>query len=192
MHQPVPRRAILLAGLLLPLAACESIPGVSRNQAVRQLLTLSTQRALARLGGAGVQSALPVALRSHGAAAAEGVAVAWPALRIGIRELSLLDADAVVEGGPTDATAALQAFMGESLFETIAPSVGQALGESDPARPGLNAEGLRLEVARATSDAIYAAIASEEAAIRQNPRDRAIVFGSRPALTRLGNGRGPL
>ena len=215
MQTVLPRRAFLLAGLLLPLAACESIPGVSLAQAVRQLLTLSSRRALARLGREDgfladetARIAPPATLTAGqdqliaeiNRAASTGARAAWPLLRRSIREFDAFDPEAIVRGGPTEATDAFRGFVRENLFEAIAPVIGADLGRADPAivaaalqaTPGLNGEGLRLEIARRTNDAIFAAIGREEAAIRENPGDRAYVFGSRPFVTRLGNGRGPL
>lgn len=214
MQTLIPRRALLLAGLLVPLAACESIPGVSLAQAVRQLLTLSTRRALARLGQENgfladpqARIAPPVILPAGqerlvdavNRAASAGARAAWPLLRRTIREFDAFEPEAIVRGGPNDATDAFRAFVRENLFEAIAPAIGASLGQADPAivaqalqAPNLNAEGLRLDIARRTNDAIFAAIGREEAAIRENPGDRAYVFGSRPFVTRLGNGRGPL
>ena len=80
--------------------------------------------------------------------------------------------------------------LGEGLFTALLPGVGEALrfGEGGlvaqalAAAAGINFEGLRLDVARQASDAIYRAVGREEAAIRADPSSVGDVF-LRAALT---------
>jgi hypothetical protein len=201
MRFPVRRRGLLLAGLLLPLGACQSIPGLGPDEAVRRLLRASAQRALTRIGQENglhgdelVRIAVPTELGAapaaqdalarelNGAAETASRTVA-PVLQRAIRDLAVVGAAAILGGGPSAATDYLQRSMGESLFEALAPAVGDslrrseagALGQALAAAPGVNFEGLRLDLARRASEAIYRAIGREEAAIRADPRlfDRA-------------------
>lgn len=219
MIESLSRRALVGAGLLLPLLAlpgCESVPGMSLAQGVRQILTLSSRRVLARLEQEGgflsdplVRVDVPAPLASApgqerllaqiNRAAAYGVRAARPALKRAIRELAIEDGEAIARGGPTDATDLLRSRTGQDLFLALAPAVGEGLASGDTvivaealqAVPSVNLEGLRLEIARQASAGIFDAMAREETAIRENPSDRALVFGSRPFLTRLGTGSRP-
>ena len=160
---PLPtRRGLIVAGLFLPLLA---LPGcatrlsdlVDLEDAVRRLLTVSSQRAFARLladegffrddvarielppqlGGSGVAAALAIALGTRAVqerllrvvneAAEEGARRAAPMVYNSIRDMTVADARAIVRGGPTAATDRLARAMGERLFDALFPGVGQAL-----------------------------------------------------------------
>jgi hypothetical protein len=162
MESPLSRRSLIAAGLALPLLA---LPGcITRlgdvpnlEPAIRRLLTLSSQRAFARLlteegffrddvariqpppqlGGSAVTATLAVALgtravqdrllRVVNAAAAEGARRAAPAVYDSIRDMTISDARSIARGGPTAATDYLAATMGERIFDAVFPGVGEAL-----------------------------------------------------------------
>ena len=156
------RRRLLAAALVLPLLGlpgCATrlgdLPGL--EGAIRRLLTLSSQRAFARLlaeegffrddlariepppqlGGRAVTAALAVALgtravqdrllRVVNAAAREGAERAAPVVYDSIRDMTITDALAIARGGPTAATDHLAQAMGERIFDALFPGVGEAL-----------------------------------------------------------------
>ena len=191
------RRSILVAALGLPLLslpACATVGNYAYEDAVRRLLTLSSQRAFARLlsddGFSGddlTRITLPAALgRTEAAerllrqvdyAARVAAERAPPLVRESIRTMTIVDAAAVFDGEPTAATDLLRSDMGEAIFAALVPAVGEALRLGDSAavdqalaaETSINFEGLRLEIARQASEAIYKAIGREEAAIRADP-----------------------
>lgn len=212
MEMPLSRRSLVAAGLMLPLLAlpgCATRIGdlVNLEPAVRRLLTLSSQRAFARLlaeegffrddvariqpppqlGGRAVTAALAVALGTRAVqdrllrvvnqAAAEGARMAAPAVYDSIRDMTIADARSIARGGPTAATDYLAASMGERIFDSIFPGVGQALRMAENGviqrvlelATGINFPGLQADVTRKTAAAMYRAIGREEAAIRANP-----------------------
>jgi hypothetical protein len=156
------RRSLVAAGLVLPLL---TLPGcITRlgdvpdlEPAIRRLLTLSSQRAFARLltdegffrddvariqpppqlGGRAVTAALAVALGTRAVqdrllrvvnqAAREGAERAAPIVYDSIRDMSIADALSIARGGPTAATDYLAQSMGERIFDAIFPGVGEAL-----------------------------------------------------------------
>ncbi|HEU0133286.1 MAG TPA: DUF4197 domain-containing protein [Allosphingosinicella sp.] len=160
------RRSFVAAGLALPLLA---LPGcVTRlgdlpdlEPAIRRLLTLSAQRAFARLlaeegffrddlarvqlppqlGGGRTAAALAVALGTRAAqdrllrlvnrAAAEGARAAAPLVYDSIREMTIADARAIARGGPTAATDHLRRASGEGIFDSVFPQVGQVLRSAE-------------------------------------------------------------
>lgn len=156
------RRGLIAAGLLLPLLAlpgCATRLGdlASLDDAVRRLLTLSSQRAFARLladqgffrddvaritlppqlGGSSITAALAIALGTKAVqqrllrvvndAAEQGAERAAPIVAESIRDMRIADARAIVRGGPTAATDHLARSMGERIFDAIYPGVGEAL-----------------------------------------------------------------
>jgi hypothetical protein len=156
------RRNLVAAGLLVPLLAlpgCATRLGDLANAepAIRRLLSLSAQRAFARLltdegffrddiariqpppqlGGRSVTAALAVALGTRAVqdrllrvvnrAAGEGARRAAPAVYASIRGMPIADARAIARGGPTAATDYLARSMGERLFDALFPGVGEAL-----------------------------------------------------------------
>lgn len=156
------RRSLVAAGLVLPLL---TLPGcaarlgdlVNLEPAIRRLLTLSSQRAFARLltdegffrddiariqpppqlGGSSVTATLAVALGTRAVqdrplrvvnqAAEEGARRAAPAVYASIRDMTIANARSIVRGGPTAATDYLARSMGERIFDAIFPGVGEAL-----------------------------------------------------------------
>lgn len=162
MDSPLSRRNLVAAGLALPLLAlpgCATRLGdlLNLEGAIRRLLTLSSQRAFARLladegffrddiarialppqlGGGDITRALAIALgtravqdrllRVVNGAAREGAERAAPAVYDSIRDMAIADAVSIVRGGPTAATDYLARSMGERIFDAIFPGVGQAL-----------------------------------------------------------------
>jgi Protein of unknown function (DUF4197) len=156
------RRSVLAAGLLLPVLAlpgCAARLGdlVNLEPAIRRLLTLSSQRAFARLlteegffrddvariqpppqlGGATLTATLAVALGTRAVqdrlirvvnrAAGEGARRAAPVVYDSIRDMPITDASSIARGGPTAATDHLARSMGERIFDAIFPGVGEAL-----------------------------------------------------------------
>jgi hypothetical protein len=156
------RRSLIAAGLALPLL---TLPGCATRlgdipnlePAIRRLLTLSSQRAFARLlteegffsddvariqpppqlGGATLTATLAVALGTRAVqdrllrvvnqAADEGARRASPVVYDSIRDMTITDALSIARGGPTAATAYLERSMGERIFDAIFPGVGEAL-----------------------------------------------------------------
>lgn len=163
MQASLTRRRLVAAGLLLPplllLPGCATRLGDLFNleDAIRRLLTLSSQRAFARLltdegffsddvarielppqlGGRSVTAALAIALGTRAVqdrllrlvnrAAVEGARAAAPIVYDEIRDMSLTDAIAIVRGGPTAATDRLQRSLGDRIFDVVFPGVGDAL-----------------------------------------------------------------
>lgn len=156
------RRSLIAAGLALPLlglAGCATRLGdlVNLEGAIRRLLTLSSQRAFARLladegflrddiarialppqlGGGDITRALAIALGTRAVqdrllrvvnkAAEEGARRAAPVIYDSIRDVTITDAVSIVRGGPTAATDYLAEAMGERIFDAVFPGVGQAL-----------------------------------------------------------------
>jgi hypothetical protein len=162
MNQLLTRRSLIAAGCTLPLLA---LPGCATKlgnlfnfeDAVRRLLTISSQRAFAQLlteegffrddlarvslpsqlGGSGIASALAVALGSRAVqdrllrvvnlAAAQAADAAAPVIYDGIRNVSIGDALGLVRGGPTAATDFLQRSMGDAIVSAMFPQVGEGL-----------------------------------------------------------------
>lgn len=146
---------------LLALPGCASLGdlggGLGLGDAVRRLLTLSSQRAFARLlvpggffedqlvridvpqqlGGSGTTSILSALLRTGpvrdrllrqvNRAAEEAADAAAPVVYDSIRSLSLADAVSIVRGGPSAATDVLQSAVGSTVASRLLPDVGGAL-----------------------------------------------------------------
>lgn len=155
------RRTLIGAGSVLPLLAlpgCTTgLGGFGFEEAIRRLLTISSQRAFAslleengffendvarialppQLGGAGATSALAALLRTSAVqnqllqivnkAAANAAERAAPLVLDSIRTMSIVDAVSIVRGGSTAATAYLQRSMGTAIFDAMLPGVGNAL-----------------------------------------------------------------
>lgn len=152
------RRSLLVAGCALPLLAlpgCSTLGGFSFEDAIRRILTLSAQRAFARLlqdngffqdelariplppqfsGATSVASALlrtqlvqDQLLRVMNRAAADAAEAAAPIVYDSIRGMSISDAASLVRGGPTAATDYLQRIMGNAIVDVMFPDVGNAL-----------------------------------------------------------------
>ncbi len=152
------RRRLVLGGCALPLLAlpgCSTLGGFGLEDAIRRLLTLSAQRAFARLlqengffaddlarvpmppelSGAGAAAAalLRVGLVQNqllqlmNRAAVEAAEEAAPIVYDSIRGMSIADAVSIVRGGSTAATDYLQRSMGNAIVDAMFPGVGQAL-----------------------------------------------------------------
>lgn len=154
------RRNLVKGVALLPLLAlsgCASMPGLSLTEAIRRLLSLASQRALAglmaengffdssvaridlppELGGPGASSLLsrvlrtgPVKdrlLRQVNRAAEKGAARAAPIIADAITNLSIADAAAIISGGSGAATALLERAMGRGLIGAMLPDIDGGL-----------------------------------------------------------------
>jgi hypothetical protein len=212
MTPTLTRRSLVASGLALPLLAlpgCATRLGdlVNLEPAIRRLLTLSSQRAFARLltdegffrddiariqpppqlGGNSITATLAVALGTRAVqdrllrvvnqAALEGSRRAAPAIADSIRDMTITDALSIARGGPTAATDYLERSMGERIFDSIFPAVGEALRLAENGvvqralqfATAINFAGLQADVTRKTVAALYRAIGREESAIRADP-----------------------
>lgn len=152
------RRAFLAgsaaAGVML-LPGCSSLGGFSMVEAIRRLLTVSAQRAFARLtapGGfwdsevarfdlpelfagssGGLRSLLTSTLfksqlqRQLNIVAEKGAERAAPIVYETVRNMSITDAIGLVRGGPTAATAFLRGNAGPALINAMIPGLSDAL-----------------------------------------------------------------
>ena len=153
------RRHILLSGaafVILALPGCASIPGFSLTEAIRRLLTLSSQNAFALLlqpGGFYDSSVGRIALpdrfgsnsgtilsavlqsrtfrdrlqRQLNRAAEKGAERAAPLVADAVRNVSIEDAAALVRGGPLAATSFLRGKMGTALLDSMLPGISDGL-----------------------------------------------------------------
>jgi len=163
MDQLLTRRSLLAAGCTVPLLALPGcaggLGGFGLVDALRRLLTLSSQRAFARLvqengffsddlarvplppqianagAVAGALLSTPIVqqqmLRLMNRAAANAADAAAPIVYDSIRRMSFGDAVSLVRGGPTAATDFLQRVMGTAIIDAMVPGVGQALRTFD-------------------------------------------------------------
>ena len=161
MDQLLTRRRIMFAVAALPLAALPActtlgdLEGFGFENALRRLLTVSSQRAFANLltdngffsdelarvplpqelaGAGGIASALlrtPAVqnqlLGIMNRAASDAAEAAAPIVYDSIRNMTISDATALVRGGPTAATDFLQRSMGTAIVDAMFPDVGNAL-----------------------------------------------------------------
>jgi hypothetical protein len=160
MTQPFTRRSILVAASVSPLLAlpgCAGGGGFSLVEAIRRLLSLSSQRAFASLlrengffdnqiarlelpqalGGGQASSIVSALLRSGpvrermvrqvNRAAEKGAELAAPLVADAIRSISVQDALAVVRGGGQTATDLLKGQMGTALVTAMLPGIGNGL-----------------------------------------------------------------
>lgn len=157
--QSATARRTFLAGLgaagLLAIPGCASLPGFGLTDAVRRLLTLSSERAFARMtadGGFWDQQVAQIGFnnllgargdvlsriltsglfkdRLNGAladVAIEGAYRAAPIVTDAVRVIGFQNAVDLVRGGPTAATAFLRGEMGGQLVEAMVPEIGTAL-----------------------------------------------------------------
>lgn len=154
------RRTVITTAALMPLLAvpgCAGTGGLSLVEAIRRLLTLSSQRAFAALmqengffdsqiaridlpdalGGRTGSTLLAAMLRTDAfrsrltrqvnRAAEKGAALAAPIVTDAIATLSIADALAIVRGGPTAATDLLSGSLGNRLVEAMLPGIGDGL-----------------------------------------------------------------
>lgn len=160
MPMIIDRRVLLLAGaagatLMLP--ACQSLPGFSLTEAIRRLLTLSSQNAFAlllqpggfydssvarialpdRFGGQSGTNIASIVLQSKAfrdrlqrqlnRAAEKGAERAAPLVADAVRSVSIEAANDIVRGGPQAATAFLRGKMGPALLDAMVPGIGDGL-----------------------------------------------------------------
>ncbi|WP_339827270.1 DUF4197 domain-containing protein [uncultured Parasphingorhabdus sp.] len=205
------RRSILgfgvVAGLLV-LPGCSSLPGLSLTEAIKRLLTLSSQNAFAELlqpngffdsevarisvpdslGGSRVTSVATALLRSKpiqdrllkqvNRAAETGAELAAPIVAETIRNMSIADAAAIINGGPRAATSLLQGQLGNTLVDRMLPGVGNGLRLFDneiinlvlSQATNVDFSSVSRDVTNKVSDAIYRSIGAQEESIRANPR----------------------
>ena len=157
------RRAFVGLGCALPLLAlpgCSTIGdfgGFGIEDGIRRLLTVSSQRAFAKLlheegffedelarvelptqlGGAGTSAVAAALLRTPAVqdqllrlvnrAAAEAAENAAPVVYDSIRSLTITDALSIIRGGPTAATFYLEQSIGDRIVDALFPGVGSAL-----------------------------------------------------------------
>ncbi len=205
------RRAVLGLGAaagLLALPGCSSLPGLSLTEAVKRLLTISSQNAFAQLlqpngffdsqvariavpdslGGSRVTGIATALLRSKpvqdrllkqvNRAAEKGAELAAPIVAETIRNMSISDAVAIINGGPRAATALLQGQLGNTLVERMLPGIGSGLRLFDneiinlvlSQATNVDFTGISRDVTNRVNDAIYRSIGAQEEAIRTNPR----------------------
>ncbi len=155
-------RRLVLAGLALAagggLSACAAGgTGFDLTEAIRRLLSLSSQRAFAtllqpngfldssiaridlppQLGGAGATSLLSAVLRSGpvrerltksvNRAAEKGAEIAAPIVTNAITSISITDALSIIRGGPEAATTVLRGQMGDALLTNMIPGIDTGL-----------------------------------------------------------------
>lgn len=156
------RRALMAgmgAGALLALPGCASLGGFGLTDAVKRILTLSSQNAFARLTSDGgfydnalTRLDIPSSLGSSGnilsdilvssllksklqrafnGIAEDGARRAAPLVADAIRNVSIADAAALVRGGPTAASDFLRGAMGGALVEAMVPALGDAMRVAD-------------------------------------------------------------
>lgn len=154
--------AALLGLTTLP-GCATSIGSLNLAEAIRRLLTISSQRAFAtllqpggfydsqiarielppQLGGSGASGSVIAALGSSlirdrlqkqlNKAAEVGAERAAPLVTQAITNMSITDALSIVQGGSTAATALLERQMGTALFDAMLPGVSQGLNSNDAA-----------------------------------------------------------
>lgn len=152
------RRAFLAGAAgaaVLALPGCQSMGGFSMVEAIKRLLTLSSQNAFAKLtapggfwdssvarfdlpelfggSGGGIRSLLTSALfkqqlqRQLNILAEKGAERAAPVVVEALRGISIPDAIGLVGGGPTAATTWLRGEMGPGLINAMVPGLGDAI-----------------------------------------------------------------
>ncbi len=161
---PIARRGFLAgtaAGGLLLMPGCTSLGGFSMTEAIRRLLTISSQRAFAKLTAPGgfwdsevARFDLPELFSGSGGTlrslltsgvfksqlqkqlnlvAEKGAERAAPVVYEAVRNISIADAVGIVRGGSTAATTYLRGQMGSGLINAMIPGLSDALRvSSDP------------------------------------------------------------
>lgn len=160
MTTPISRRNILLSGAALAtltLPGCQSLPAFSLTEAIRRLLTLSSQNAFASLlqpggfydssvarialpdrfggnNGSGIASAILQSRafrdrlqRQLNRAAEKGAERAAPLVADAVRNVSIQDAAALVRGGPQAASTFLRGQLGTTLVSAMLPGITEGL-----------------------------------------------------------------
>jgi len=190
---------------VLALPGCETIRQFSLVDAIRRLLTLSAQRALDRLmapngfwddqvarlaipdligkRGNVVASILTSTLfkdrlqREFNHVAERGARRAAPLVAEAVRTVGIANARAILDGGPTAATAFLRGAMAGALIEAMVPELADALRISQEplvaqvlqALTGVDVSGVARDLSLQVDDAIWTAIGREESTIRADP-----------------------
>ena len=157
-QQVLGRRQLLagmvMGGAIVALPGCASLPGFSLTEAVKRILTLSSQNAFAALTAPGgfwdstvARIDLPSQFRSGGIASAlltsgpvrsqlqrtlnnvaeDGAERAAPLVADAIRNISIADAAGIIGGGRTAATGYLRSQMGTALVTAMVPALGDAM-----------------------------------------------------------------
>ncbi len=191
---------------LLALSGCQTGPRYSLVEVVRRLLMLSADNALAKLTAPGgfwdsqvARIALPDLFGSRGGVlqgiltsgpfrarlhrelnhlAERGAERAAPVVAEVIGTISIEDALALIEGGPTAATTYLRRQMGPGLINAMIPGLADAIRVAeDPivsqaiaALTGVDVGAVAQSVAIGADNSIWYQIGAEEAAIRANPQ----------------------
>jgi hypothetical protein len=189
----------------LALTGCETIQRWSLVDAIRRMLQLAAQNAFARLTAPGgfwdtqlARLDLPdiFGTRGHVLAsiltsvvfkerlqrefnkvAERGARRAAPLVADAVRTVGIENARAILDGGPSAATAFLRGSMGVALVEAMSPELADALRVSqeplvaDALRrlTGVDVSGVARNFAVDVDNAIWAEIGREEASIRANP-----------------------
>jgi hypothetical protein len=211
IHPHKVARRSLLAGLaaaaLLPGCATTN-PYLDLTEAVRRLLLLSTDRAVARLldpdqvldsdlarldlppqldrdrGSAALRLLLSTRLvqdrlrRELAYAAADAVQEVEPFIESSVRSLTIADAAEVLRGGPDAGTVLLRGAIYGGVVDRLSPAFSDALRDGDASlvaealrlATGVDVTGVTRDLGRRIGDALFSAIAREEAAIRRDPR----------------------
>jgi hypothetical protein len=160
MQYSIDRRHLLLIGLAgatLTLPGCQSLPGFSLTEAIRRLLTLSSQNAFAlllqpngfydsqvarialpdRFGGKVGGGVLSAVLQSSAfrdrlqrqlnRAAEKGAERAAPLVADAVRNVSIEDAASIIRGGPQAASSFLRGKMGTAIVDAMLPGISEGL-----------------------------------------------------------------
>jgi hypothetical protein len=191
---------------LLALTGCETIQRWSLVDAIRRLLQRAAENAFARLTAPGgfwdsqlARLDLPDIFGSRGnvltdiltsvvfkerlqrefnKVAERGARRAAPLVADAVRTIGIDNARALLDGGPSAATAFLRGSMGNALIEAMSPELADALRVSqeplvaDALRrlTGVDVSGVARNFAADVDNAIWAEIGREEAGIRADPR----------------------
>jgi len=194
------------AASLLALPGCESMRHYSLVEAIRRLLALSTQLAFARLMAPGgfwdnqlARLDLPDMLGNRGNVlttiltsmvfkerlqrefnhvAERGARRAAPLVADAVKVIGIENARAILDGGPTAATALLRGQMAGSLIEAMVPELGEALrisqeplvGQALAALTGVDVSAVARDFSADVDNVIWNEIGREEAGIRADPR----------------------
>lgn len=194
------------AASALALSGCQTGPRYSLVEVVRRLLLMASDNALAKLTAPGgfwdsqvARIALPDLFGSRGGVlqgvltstlfrdrlhrelnhlAERGAERAAPVVAEVIRTISIEDALALIQGGPTAATTYLRQQMGPGLINAMIPGLADAIrvaedpivGQAIAALTGVDVGGVAQSVAIGADNSIWYQIGAEEAAIRANPQ----------------------
>jgi Protein of unknown function (DUF4197) len=195
------RRSLITAAAFAPvliLPGCAGGLGFSLVDAIRRLLSLSSQRAFASLlrengffdsqvakitlpdslGGAGGSTILSAVLGSNAfrsrltkqinRAAEKGAELAAPIVADAVTNLGVKDAARIVAGGGDGATQLLKSAMGDALLSRRLFD-SPVVTEALRQVTNIDFAGLRDDINRKATEGIYRAIGAEEIAIRADP-----------------------